>query len=154
MVNVLFWFIIKPTGPDDSIRTIVTSMAAVGTTTMTLRIILGVRGSLQSGGTFSGTYSSQTAHSSSHRRSLSRGLASARSQAAAHVATKDAGPTYTVDVGGASKDGAGWNGDDIDAQSVRDKESPYALTPGGEHAPGVKITVDTETDYESLRRQR
>jgi hypothetical protein len=175
MVNVLFWFIIKPTGPEDSIRTIVTSMAAVGTTTMTLRIILGVRSGLESGGSFSGsgaTYSSHTAHSSSgagaHRRSLSRGLHSARSQgvgatsAAHHVSTKDAGPTFTLDVNGA-KDGGRWaDGDDAEADvhSVRDKDAasgPYALSQGSESAgamPGVKVTVDTDVDYESLRRQR
>lgn len=38
MVNMLFWFIIKPTGEIDPIRTIVTSMAAVLTTSMTMRI--------------------------------------------------------------------------------------------------------------------
>ncbi|CAG7852073.1 SubName: Full=Uncharacterized protein {ECO:0000313/EMBL:CCA74902.1} [Serendipita indica DSM 11827] len=46
MVNVCFWFIVKPTGENDSIKTTVTSITAVLTTTMTLRIILPVRGSL------------------------------------------------------------------------------------------------------------
>ncbi|KAF8578144.1 hypothetical protein K439DRAFT_1621547 [Ramaria rubella] len=63
MVNMLFWFIITPTGPEDTIRTIVTSMAAVLTITMTMRIILSVRGTLVSGGSFAG---STIAHSSSH----------------------------------------------------------------------------------------
>lgn len=57
-INVLFWLIVKPTDDADTIKTIVSSMAAVLTVTMTLRIILSVRGSLQSGGTYSGTTSS------------------------------------------------------------------------------------------------
>jgi hypothetical protein len=55
MVNVCFWFIVKPTGPNDSIKTTVTSMTAVLTTTMTLRIILSVRGSLAQGGSYAGS---------------------------------------------------------------------------------------------------
>ncbi|KZV96094.1 hypothetical protein EXIGLDRAFT_714671 [Exidia glandulosa HHB12029] len=58
LVNVLFWFVVKPTGPEDSIRTIVTSMAAVLTTTMTMRVILGVRGSLVGGGGYAGVSTS------------------------------------------------------------------------------------------------
>ena len=52
MVNMIFWFVITPTGDIDPVRTIVTSMAAVLTTTMTLRIILSVRGSLKDGGSY------------------------------------------------------------------------------------------------------
>ncbi|OCH91852.1 hypothetical protein OBBRIDRAFT_701408, partial [Obba rivulosa] len=52
MINMLFWFIITPTGPEDPIRTIVTSMTAVLTTSMTMRIILCVRGTLKRGGGF------------------------------------------------------------------------------------------------------
>lgn len=55
MVNVCFWFIVKPTGDSDSIKTTVTSMTAVLTTTMTLRIILSVRGSLAQGGSYAGS---------------------------------------------------------------------------------------------------
>ncbi|KAB5589037.1 hypothetical protein CTheo_7515 [Ceratobasidium theobromae] len=62
-INVLFWFLAKPTDNADTIKTIVTSMAAVLTITMTLRIILSVRGSLQSGGAFSGTTSSGVSRS-------------------------------------------------------------------------------------------
>ncbi|CAE7090942.1 unnamed protein product [Rhizoctonia solani] len=58
VVNMLFWFVAKPIDNADTIKTIVTSMAAVLTVTKTLRIILSVRGSLQSGGTYSGTTSS------------------------------------------------------------------------------------------------
>jgi len=40
--NILSWLIIKPTGDNDAIKTIVTSMAAVITTCMTSRIILSI----------------------------------------------------------------------------------------------------------------
>lgn len=62
-INMLFWFIVKPINTSDTIKTIVSSMAAVLTVTMTLRIILSVRGSLQSGGTYSGTTSSGVSRS-------------------------------------------------------------------------------------------
>jgi hypothetical protein len=70
MVNMLFWFIISPTGDSDPVKTIVTrsvysyclktiiyllffdSMATVLTASMTLRIVLSVRGSLIMGGSF------------------------------------------------------------------------------------------------------
>ena len=66
MVNMLFWFVIKPTGPADSIKTIVTSMAAVLTTSMTLRIILGVRGTLAYGGSFAGASSASSGSRTAH----------------------------------------------------------------------------------------
>ncbi|KAG8838816.1 hypothetical protein FRC18_002490 [Serendipita sp. 400] len=65
MVNVFFWFIVKPTGENDSIKTTVTSMAAVLTTTMTLRIILSVRGSLAEGGSYAGSSVSSSARAAS-----------------------------------------------------------------------------------------
>jgi hypothetical protein len=66
MVNVLFWFIVTPTGDNDSIKTTVTSMTTVLTTTMTLRIILSVRGSLAQGGSYAGsTIASSTARGTS-----------------------------------------------------------------------------------------
>lgn len=74
MVNMLFWFIMRPTDDSDPVKTIVTrsvynyrplthrkfclftfffgSMATVLTASMTLRIILSVRGSLIMGGSF------------------------------------------------------------------------------------------------------
>ncbi|QRW20355.1 hypothetical protein RhiXN_09330 [Rhizoctonia solani] len=63
MINMLFWFIVQPLDNADTIKTIVTSMTAVLTVTMTLRIILSVRGSLQSGGAYSGTTSSSASRS-------------------------------------------------------------------------------------------
>ncbi|KAG8694829.1 hypothetical protein FRC09_009574 [Ceratobasidium sp. 395] len=63
MINMLFWFIVTPTDTADTIKTIVTSMAAVLTITMSLRIVLSVRGSLQAGGAYSGTTSSGVSRS-------------------------------------------------------------------------------------------
>ncbi|KIJ61108.1 hypothetical protein HYDPIDRAFT_64614, partial [Hydnomerulius pinastri MD-312] len=53
LVNVLFYFIMTPTGANDPIKTIVSSMAGVLTATMSMRIVLGVRGPLENGGSFS-----------------------------------------------------------------------------------------------------
>jgi hypothetical protein len=125
MVNVLFWFIIKPTGPADPIRTIVTSMAAVITSSMTLRIILSVRGTLASGGTYAGssvpTNSSRTTHVISTTRSLPIGART---------------PTYTLDevrTGGKEM----W----VDETSVHEsKDDVLNISPNG----GVKVTVDKE----------
>ncbi|KAL4066857.1 hypothetical protein V8B97DRAFT_1668707 [Scleroderma yunnanense] len=50
LVNVFFYFIMEPTGPDDPIKTIVSSMAGVLTATVTMRIILGACGSLETDG--------------------------------------------------------------------------------------------------------
>lgn len=145
MVNVLFWFISKPTGTDDSIRTIVTSMTAVLTTTMTLRIILGVRGPLERGGAFSGTYSSTAATSYGGRsQSHSRGtthVISTPARSAGAVATKDKGQTYTLDIGAEGKEGAPWA---PDAGSVHDKDGGVFGAPDGVN---VKVTVDRDTDY-------
>jgi len=60
MANMLFWFLIKPTGPEDPIRTITTSMTVVLTTSMTLRIILAIRGQLQGGGTMDLSYNTSS----------------------------------------------------------------------------------------------
>jgi hypothetical protein len=64
LANVLFWFLAAPTGADDPIRTIVAPLALVLTVTMTLRVILGVRGPLAQGGGYTsggGSWSSHTA---------------------------------------------------------------------------------------------
>jgi len=136
MVNMLFWFIIKPTGPADTIRTIVTSMAAVITTSMTLRIILSVRGTLVSGGTFAGSStpgSSHTTHVISTGRSVSTGRP----------------PMYTLDQMRAgnkeilvdsdkSSFHIGPNDDilNIDSNGIVDDRK------------GVKVTIDREVGYD------
>jgi len=156
MVNVLFWFIIKPNSDSDSIKTIITSMTAVITTTMTLRIILAVRGSLSQGGSFAGVLSA-----SSGTHSASRGIGTARAptnapsvlQISSHTHTA---PTYTID-GIGQKAAHGWDGtegkNDILGVPENDLKSfgppmndtefdtGYAKAPG---LHGVKITVDRE----------
>jgi len=156
MVNVLFWFIVKPNEDNDSIKTIVTSMAAVITTTMTLRIILSIRGPLSYGGSFAGVWTSTSA-----THSASRGAGSARApanppsilQITSHTRTV---PTYTID-GISQKAEQGWDGTEgkndnssipehdhkIFGSSLNDSEyDPGFPTAPGLH--GVKITVDRE----------
>jgi len=156
MVNVVFWFIIRPDSISDSIRTIVTSMAAVITTTMTLRIILSVRGSLFHGGSFAGVWPSSTG---THSASRGIGIASARAPAntpsVLQIASNaHSAPTYTID-GIRQKTEHGWDGtegkSDILAVAENDHkplDSPeydadYSKAPG---LQGVKITVDREVD--------
>ncbi|KAI0317502.1 hypothetical protein OF83DRAFT_1163904 [Amylostereum chailletii] len=98
-VNMLFWFIVKPSetekGPKDTIKTVVTSMTAVLTTTMTLRIILSVRGSLESGGTFAGHFTS-----TQHSNTASGGVPSGRggnTNSVLQINSQPLGPTYTLD---------------------------------------------------------
>jgi hypothetical protein len=156
MVNVLFWFIIRPSDNSDSIRTIVTSMAAVISTTMTLRIILSVRGSLLDGGTFDTVSPSSTG---THR--ASHGVVSARAPkntpsvlqitSNAHSAT-----TYTINrIGHRAErglDGTEGKSDilavDVTENDHKPLDSPeydadYSKAPG---LQGVKITVDREVD--------
>jgi hypothetical protein len=128
-------------------------MAAVITTTMTLRIILSVRGSLVYGGSFAGVWPSSTG-----THTVSRGIASARAPPNASVlqiaSNTHSAPTYTID-GIRQKTERGWDGtegkNDILAVSENDhkpRDSPaydadYSKAPG---LQGVKITVDREVD--------
>jgi hypothetical protein len=181
MVNMIFWFVIKPNSDADTIKTVVTryvndapsadhlvlitapiSMTAVVTTTMTLRIILSVRGPLYYGGTFSGTGTTSTS-----TRSGSRGIASGRAppnapsilQINSHTHTAH---TYTID-GIGQKAEHGWDNsegksdvlpnpdDDRKGSSIHVPEfdDGYAKVPG---LQGVKITVDREiADFDPPR---
>jgi hypothetical protein len=152
MVNMLFWFIIKPTGPEDPIRTIVTSMAAVLTTSMTLRIVLSVRGTLVKGGTFHGAHSSAHSGSGSGSRSTHVISTPRTGTAPPQLSTGARGQTYTLDVG---KETSQWvDAPEADGKSsVRDKDDIYAIPQGPEDNQGVKITVNTEVDYDSIHRR-
>jgi len=136
-------------------------MAAVITTTMTLRIILSVRGPLHYGGSFAGVWSSSTG-----TNSASRGVASARApanaqsilQIASHTHTA---PTYTLD-GMGQKTEHGWDGSEAKNEILpgndhkaafgspdSEYESGFATAPG---LQGVKITVDREiADFDPSR---
>jgi hypothetical protein len=125
-------------------------MAAVTTTTMSLRIILSVRGSLVYGGSFAGAWASSTT-----TNSASRGIASARApanppsvlQITSHA---HSAPTYTID-GIGQKSEHGWDGTEgkSDILAIPDHkplDSPefdaeYPKAPG---LKGVKITVNRE----------
>jgi hypothetical protein len=143
MINVLFWLIITPTGPDDSIKTLVTSMTTVLTGAMTLRIILVVRGTLADGGSYLGTSSSQSGSSrSTHVISTSRsGVVTNPSRIP---------PTYTLD-DMRSKAEPEWHESSDGKSSVLDSKGGVlpVETPGGEGNVGVKITIDREIDYDS-----
>lgn len=160
LVNVLFYFIMTPTGPDDPIKTIVTSMAGVLTATMTMRIILGVRGPLENGGTFSSTGSGSGS-----------GGTGTISGTAVGVARGRGAPTYTLDnmhtqsktgaaVRGVGKPEGGW---DLDKTSVDTPADAKAVIPlvgdndsvgnaGVPDAPkvGVQITIDHQIDYDEM----
>ncbi|KAI0345737.1 hypothetical protein BDW22DRAFT_1369962 [Trametopsis cervina] len=146
MVNMLFWFIITPTGPEDPIRTIVTSMAAVLTTSMTLRIILSVRGSLAKGGSFAVSSAHSHSHPSTHVISAQR---SAGAGPVLSLQNPHQGP-YTVPLGGDGK-ARDWSDDKASDAIVEPKgDGVYAedvIEPTEETPKGVKITIDTETDY-------
>jgi len=161
MVNMIFWFVIKPDSDADTIKTIVTSMTAVLTTTMTLRIILSVRGPLYYGGTFSGTGTTSIS-----TRSGSRHIGSGRVppnapsilQINSHTHTAH---TYTID-GIGQKAEHGWDNSegksdvlpipgDHKGSSIHDPDfdAGYTTVPG---LQGVKITVDREiADFEPPR---
>ncbi|KAI0075051.1 hypothetical protein K474DRAFT_1685471 [Panus rudis PR-1116 ss-1] len=149
MVNMIYWFVITPTGIEDPVKTIVTSMAAVLTTSMTLRIILSVRGSLVRGGSFA-------VSSSSHPSRSGGTLSAGRPQPTNQILSlqQPAPATYAVPLG--NKERGEWVAGDYDGKnSVNDnKEGVYAIdNPADPANLGVKITVDTETDYENFARK-
>lgn len=144
MVNMMFWFIMKSTGEDDPVKTIVTSMAAVLTTSMSLRIVLSVRGSLEHGGSFALSGSSHTGSSRTTH------VISTRSGGIVPTNITSHGPhTYTLDEMRSKPEG-----DWVDGKSsVIEPEAKSAiLEPHAEHADdrtidithGVKITIDRE----------
>ncbi|KAA1469803.1 hypothetical protein DENSPDRAFT_644457 [Dentipellis sp. KUC8613] len=157
MVNMLFWFIEKPTDGADPIRTIVTSMAAVMTTTMTQRIVLSVRGPLYSGGTFSGALTSGT--SSGTRPGTARTGPNGAPQL---ISQMHGAPLYTIDGITQKTERSEWiDGSDIKSGSLHEgdlKEAasldpelarPGATSPVPGVTPalsglGVKITIERE----------
>ncbi|KAF5369255.1 hypothetical protein D9758_002633 [Tetrapyrgos nigripes] len=139
MVNMLFWFIMKPTDVSDPVKTIVTSMAAVLTTSMTLRIILSIRGDLTYGGSFALSHSSapstsRTTHILSTRSNMNTGIAS-------HA------PQYTLE----DMRGKG-EGDWSSGELVTDNKNNSLGAGEGEivrdAANGVKITTDRQVRYD------
>jgi hypothetical protein len=141
MVNMLFWFIITPTDNTDPIKTIVTSMAAVLTTSMTLRIILSVRGKLDYGGSFalsniSGSHASRSAPGLSGRSGV-------QTSYSVHPQNIDLNDMRSKpETGWSPKPEPEWSDN---KSSVNDSEAkPGVFDP----SPGVKVTIDTEVDYD------
>lgn len=157
LANMLFWFIIRPTGIDDPIRTIVTSMAAVLTTSMSLRIILSVRGTLEHGGSFalsntSAATSSRTTHVLSGGRSHG-GPTNISTQGAQHTYTLDELRTKPEGEWTHSSNGAG---DPDNKSSVHVLGDEAGLNPVKSEDVGmnVKITIDREIGYDDHDRYK
>ncbi|EIW59210.1 uncharacterized protein TRAVEDRAFT_147114 [Trametes versicolor FP-101664 SS1] len=173
MVNMLFWFIIKPTGPEDPVRTIVTSMAAVLTASMTMRIILSVRGSLVSGGSFAVSSGSAPSRSGNTTHVLSSARAGAGTAPSANPVLSLARPgadqpaTYAVPLGAADKGGADWDGkSSVGGRDQKEGDifptevdSPIAVdvVPGVNRpstgGDGVRVTVESETDFTYVKEK-
>lgn len=161
MVNMLFWFIITPTGPSDPIRTIVTSMAAVLTASMSMRIILAVRGSLASGGSFAVSSSSNPSRSgnTTHVISANRGagqggappnpVLSLRGNDSHHT-----GAMYTVPLADGDKAVADWDGkSSVGGRDQKVTEIfPVESQTGGQE--GVHVTVETENDFVGYQKEK
>lgn len=153
LTNVLFYFIMKPTGPQDPIKTIVTSMAGVLTATMTMRIILGVRGPLDNGGTFS-IAASSNANSGATASFGGSGVARARA-----APTYTLGDIHTQSETGATGHGAGKMGYSWDTDKNSVDVAPYTkvvlpiISEGdgaGDELPGggIQVTVDQQVKYD------
>lgn len=134
MVNMLFWFIMKPTGDSDPIKTIITSMAAVLTTSMSLRIILNVRGSLVAGGVFTGGTASSGQSSSRTTHVISTRSGGHPSQGV---------HTYNLDDMRSTKPEPEWSEPDADNKVISIDAAPIAPN-------GVRITVDREVGYDQF----
>lgn len=167
MTNTLFWFIASPTDERDTIKTIVTSMAAVLTTTMTSRIVLSVRGSLASGGSFAG--SSGAAASAGNSRGTTHVISTRHTGGAAGAGgapgvlninstlggvTSGVGQTYTIGDMGAAAVGVGVGGDtksrhdwDADGKSSVNEGKEAALVPSDEHVNVVDPSRDARDGY-------
>jgi hypothetical protein len=144
MVNVLFWFIVKPTDSADTVKTIVTSMAAVLTTSMTLRIILSVRGSLVHGGSFAGASTGASGNSRT-----THVISTGRSHGGNVPQTYDLSQVSKVAEGGGE-----WALGDSDGKSSVTGSGPKGILPVGSHGvdvgqDGVKITIDQQVEYDN-----
>ncbi|KAF8497325.1 hypothetical protein JB92DRAFT_1031386 [Gautieria morchelliformis] len=161
MVNMFFWFIVTPTGPEDTIRTIVTSMAAVLSITMTMRIILSVRGSLSDGGSFAGsstaqsssaTHSGTRSHSQAHGRSLGAGIGGTAAGPVFSINPASQGrQTYTLEEMRAKAE-RDWvedpdtksslNGGNVGLDSK--PEADFGPVEAPESGVGVKVTIERQ----------
>ncbi|TFY69547.1 hypothetical protein EVJ58_g345 [Rhodofomes roseus] len=153
VINMLFWFIVKPTGPEDPIRTIVTSMAAVLTASMTMRIVLAVRGPLTNGGRYAGSKQSAARSNGTVR---SRGPTGQGTNPVLSVQQVQPA-TYTVPLGTEAKD-PDWTGEDgKSSMNEREKGGIYAIEPAVvedvRKDDAVRIAISTEI-HEQYPREK
>jgi len=156
MVNVLYWFIVTPSDDADTIKTIVTSMAAVLTVTMSLRIILSVRGSLAQGGAYAGVSttgsgSRGTTHVISTGRNTQPGVVNigAASQQLSRTGANP-GQAYTLEEMRAKAERDWVDSSDGRSSVAEGKEGVGGILgndEGYESRPGLKVTIDREIDY-------
>ncbi|KAN0087888.1 hypothetical protein V8E55_006509 [Tylopilus felleus] len=155
LVNVFFYFIMTPTDPTDPIKTIVTSMAGVLTATMSMRIVLGIKGSLLKGGSFTASGSGGTSGASG---SLSA-TGGARRGAVSFTIGDIHAQSKSAAIRGPKEEGA-WDGDKNSDDApcrdakvilpiVREDESDKEVSTGG-----VQITVDQQVEYDETPRRR
>jgi len=103
LINLLYFFLIKAHDDADPIKTIVTSMTTVLTVTMTMRIILNIRGSLYDGGTFdpsattSGTSQSNPGSSAQRQRQSSHPDVNSKQSGNSIVDFNRPAPTYAIE---------------------------------------------------------
>lgn len=131
------------------------SMTAVLTTSMTLRIILSVRGTLVHGGSFAVSSTSNPSRSGGTTHVLS-GNRREPTNPVLSLSHQPAPTAYAVPLG--QKERSDWGAPEYDGKSsVGDnKEAGFPIEPteSNEENLGVKITVDTQTDYESYGRAK
>lgn len=108
-VNVVYFFVTKPSNDADPLKIIVTSLATVLTSTMTMRVILLVRGSLAAGGSFHGSSAPTSGNSASlsgggvgHTGSGSGAGNRAPGSAPFHITASGPGPAVSSMIGGRS----------------------------------------------------
>ncbi|KIK81343.1 hypothetical protein PAXRUDRAFT_832908 [Paxillus rubicundulus Ve08.2h10] len=158
LVNVLFYFIMTPTDSADPIKTIVSSMAGVLTATMSMRIVLGVKGPLENGGSF--TASGSAVPSSGISGSLTApGVGVARGGGARTFTLGDI-HVQSMNVERGTKEEGPW---DLDKNSVEavGGDAKAVLPIGGDgdsdriaSRVGVQITVDQEVEYDRPLRRK
>ena len=158
MVNMLFWFIIKPTGIEDPVRTIVTSMTAVLTASMSMRIVLSVRGSLAKGGSFAVTSSSHPSRSGNTTHVLSGNRPQVNPVLSVGGGRPEQG-TFSVPLGQTAADKAGqdWDGKSS-VGGGRDQKAaeifPIDTTVADQPPHGVRVTVESETDFDNYPKEK
>ncbi|KAF9483448.1 hypothetical protein BDN70DRAFT_873724 [Pholiota conissans] len=170
-INMLFYFIATPTDTADPIKTIVTSMAAVLTTSMTLRIILSVRGTLVHGGSFalSASASGQTSSHNTNGAGTAGGRhgPTATTFSAAGFAGTGTGRghgTFEIRAGAKAEGDWAMGDDDVKGGVVREDSEADRVTvvkvggiadlDGDDDGRGVKVTVDREIGYDASERYR